>query len=115
MKFMTDALSFLRPIRFMFAALMCTMLFLISTVPVQAANAPKSQPTQGTAQLEEIHESAEDVANSPPMSLKEVEERSKRGFNEVQGAADKDKFKSGDSRPVILDEIEKAMDKLNRN
>jgi hypothetical protein len=66
------------------------MLFVMSTVPAQAANTAQSRPTDGTVQLDKIMEQTEDVAHSPPMSLKEAGKRSSKGLNEVQGAADKD-------------------------
>jgi len=114
MKTISYALSFLRPIRFLFAALMCTMLLLTSMAPAQAATAHKSQPTEGSVQLKKILKKSEDAAQSPPMSMKEVEKRSNEGINEVQGAADKSKMKSGDSEPVLAKELEKAMDKANK-
>jgi hypothetical protein len=111
MKFITYALSFLRPVRFLFAALMCAMLFVMSAVPAQAANTAQSRPTDGTVQLDKIMEQTEDVAHSSPMSLKEAGKRSSEGLNEVQGAADKDKFKSSDSELPIVKDFEKAVDK----
>jgi hypothetical protein len=40
-----------------------------------------------------------------------VEQRSSEGLNEVQGAADKNKMKSGNSQPTMVDKFEKAVDK----
>jgi hypothetical protein len=114
MKFMTTAVSFLHPIRFLFTVLMGTLLFLLSVGSVQAANAPQSKTTDGTTQLNKILDRAEEVAHSAPMSLEENEKRANEGLNEVQGAADYDKFKSGNSQPPIVESIEKAMDKISK-
>ncbi len=114
MKLIIRAVSLLRPVRFLLASLICTMLFLMSGMPAQAANAPKSRPTDGTVQLDQIMEKSEDAAHSAPMSLEEVEQRSKGGLNEVQGAADKNKMKSGNSQPSMVDKFEKAMDKVTK-
>jgi hypothetical protein len=96
----------LRPIRFLLAALITFMLF---STPAYAA---KSAATKGEVQLNEITAESEKAAESPPMGMEEVIERSNEGINEVQGAADKSKMKqSGNSRPAIVGEVKKAVDK----
>jgi hypothetical protein len=96
----------LRPIRFLFAALITFMLF---STPAYAA---RSAATKGEVQLNEITADSERAAESPPMGMNEVIERSNQGLNEVQGADDKSKMKSsGDSRPAIVGEVKKAVDK----
>lgn len=115
MKFMNNLRSFVRPVRFLLASLICTLLFLTSAIPAEAGNSHQSKPTDGTVQLDEIFEKTEDVANSDPMSLKQVEKRSNQGINEVQGDADKDKMESGDGTAAIVEDFEKAMDKVTKN
>jgi hypothetical protein len=115
MTFMTHTRPTLRPVRWLLSVLVCTLLFLVNTIPAQAGNTPKSRPTEGTTQLNQILDKAEDAAKSAPMSLKEVEQRSKTGLNEVQGAADKDKMKSGDSTPPMVKKLERAMDKVTKD
>jgi hypothetical protein len=96
----------LRPIRFLLAALMAIMLL---SPPAYAA---KSAPTKGTVQLDQITAESEKAAESPPMGMNEVIKRSNEGLNEVQGGADMSKMKrSKDSRPAIVGEMEKAVDK----
>jgi hypothetical protein len=112
MKLIIRSVSRLRPVRFLLATLMCTMLFLMSSNPAQAAKTPRSQPTEGTIQLDKIMEKSEDAAHSAPMSLEKVEQRSSEGLNEVQGAADKNKMKSGNSQPVMVEKFDKAVDKV---
>jgi hypothetical protein len=99
----------LRPIRVLFAALITFMLF---SAPAYAA---KSSPSKGTVQLKGIESETEKVMESPPMAMDEVIERSNEGINEVQGAADKSKMKrSDDSKPAIVGEVKKALDKKSR-
>jgi hypothetical protein len=69
MKLIIRAVSVLRPVRFLLATLLGTMLFLTSGTSAQAANTPKSRPTEGTVQLDKIMEKSEDAAHSAPMSL----------------------------------------------
>ncbi|MGL5081096.1 MAG: hypothetical protein ACRC8A_06370 [Microcoleaceae cyanobacterium] len=77
--------------------------------------AQNSKPTDGTTQLNKITEKAEDLANSSPLSLEDVERRTNGGINEVQGAADKTKMKkSNDSQPAIIKEVEQAADKTSK-
>lgn len=73
----------------------------------------KSDPTEGTVQLDGILDKVEETLDSPPMSMEEVEERSSGGgLNEVQGTTDKNKMnKSSDSTPPVVKDIEKALDK----
>jgi hypothetical protein len=96
----------LRPIRILFAALMAMLLL---SAPAYAA---KSALTKGTVQLDQITADSEKAAESPPMSMNEAIKRSNEGINEVQGGADMSKMKrSKDSRPAIVGEAEKALDK----
>ncbi|MBW4551408.1 MAG: hypothetical protein KME35_09905 [Aphanocapsa sp. GSE-SYN-MK-11-07L] len=100
----------LRPVRFLLAALVSILLF---STPAYAA---KSNPTKGTVQLDEITAESEKTAESPPMSLEEVTKRSNEGLNEVQGAADKSKMKRSDSsRPAVVGEVKKALDRKLSN
>jgi predicted PurR-regulated permease PerM len=112
MRFITYPLSLLRPVHLLISALVLVLFILISIAPVQAAPTSKSMPTDGTAQLDKILEKSEDVSQSRPMSLEEVQQRANEGINEVQGAADKEKMvKSKSSKPILARELEKALDK----
>ena len=101
----------------MFSLLLCsTLLFLGLLMPPSLA-LQGSDPTKGTAQMPESMKAAEDVAKSAPMSMEEVEERSKEGINEVQGGADKDRmYKSNTNQPgpAIVKDIKKAIDKAKK-
>lgn len=105
MKFISN----LRPIRLLFAMLIAIMLL---SAPAYAA---KSAPTKGTVQLNEITADSIKAIESPPMTMEEVMEPSNEGLNEVQGDADKSKMKrSDDSRPAIVGDLEKSLDKTKK-
>ncbi len=115
MKFIATIISAIRPVQFLFTALMCTLLLFAGVTPAQAGNMPKSKLTEGTDQLQKIDAKAQTAIDKPATSLEEVEERSKNGLNEVQGSADKDKmYTSKSSKPAVTDKLEKALDKMNK-
>jgi hypothetical protein len=115
MKFIANIISAIRPVRFLFTALMCTLLLFAGVTPAQAGNMAKSKPTDGTDQLQKIDAKAQTAIDKPATNLKQIEERSKNGLNEVQGSADKDKmYTSKSSKPVVADKLEKALDKATK-
>ncbi len=109
-----------RSLSMMFSMMIvASMLFLgLSMSPSLAAKF--SDPTQGTAKMPETMKAAEDVAKSAPMDIKEIEEHTNGGINEVQGSADADKMygrssledsSSSDKVPPIVKAAEKAISK----
>lgn len=101
----------------MFSLLLCSALLFLGLTMAPSIALEGSDPTKGTAQMPEAMQAAEDVANSAPMSMEEIEERSKDGLNEVQGDADKDKmYKSNTDKPgpAIVQDIKKAIDKAKK-
>lgn len=115
MKFITNIISAIRPVRFLFTALICTILFFASVTPAQAGYMPKSKPSEGTTQLNKIDDKAQQEIDNPAMNLEEIEKRAQNGLNEVQGSADKGKmYTSKSSEPVIGKKIEKALDKVTK-
>ena len=113
MKFITNIISAIRPVRFLFTALICTILFFASVTPAQAGYMPK--PSEGTTQLNKIDDKAQQEIDNPAMNLEEIEKRAQNGLNEVQGSADKGKmYTSKSSEPVIGKKIEKALDKVTK-
>ncbi len=113
MKFIANIVSSIRPLRFLVAGLMCTMLFFASMTPAQAASVAKSKTTDGIDRLQKIDDDAQKNIDDPAMSLDEVQKRSQNGLNEIQGAADKDKmYTSKSSKPPVAEKIEKALDKI---
>ena len=114
MKLITKIVSAIRPVQFLFAALICTILFVTTIAPAQAGMmSSKSKPTDGTTQLNKIDVKAQKTIDKPAMDLAEIEKRSQNGLNEVQGSADKNKmYRSNSSEPAIGKDIEKALDKI---
>jgi hypothetical protein len=115
MKLIANVISAIRPVRFLFTALICTILFFASVTPAQAAYLPKSKPTDGTTQLNKIDDKAQQEIDNPAMNLEEVEKRAQNGLNEVQGSADKNKmYTAKSSEPAVGKKIEKALDKITK-
>lgn len=116
MKFIAKIVAAIRPVRFLFAAILFTTLLWTSVAPAQAANLfGKSKPTDGVEQLKKIDDKAQQEIDNPAMNLEEIEKRAQGGLNEVQGAADKDKMHtSNSSEPAIGKKIVKALDKVTK-
>ncbi len=116
MKLMTALFTSLFSVRFLVVAGLCISLVFSNVVPTLAAGKPFNHAAAGTTQMNQVLDKSEDTLDAPPMSLKEVEKRANEGLNEVQGDADKDKmYKSRDSRPAIVGDLEKALDKATKN
>lgn len=101
----------------MFSLFLCSTLLFLGLTMTPSFALQGSDLTKGTAQMPESMKAAEDVAKSPPMSMEEVEERSKDGINEVLGDADKDRmYKSNTNQPgpAIVKDIKKAIDKAKK-
>ena len=114
MKLIHKMISTIRPVQFLFTALICTILFVTTIAPAQAGMmSSKSKPTDGTTQLNKIDDKAQKTIDKPAMDLAEIEKRSQNGLNEVQGSADQNKmYRSNSSEPVVGKQIEKALDKI---
>ena len=114
MKLITKILSAIRPVKFLFTALICTILFVTTIAPAQAGMmSSKSKPTDGTTQLNKIDQKAQQEIDNPAMNLEEIEKRSQNGLNEVQGSADKNKMYTwNSSEPAIGKKIEKALNRI---
>lgn len=80
-------LSNLRPLRFVFAALMCVMLVFSTALPAAAIGASKSSPDKGAEQLNSIQQKTQELTENNAPSNKRVIKESNKGLNEVQGAA----------------------------
>lgn len=83
----TKLASNLRPLRFVFAALMCVMLLFSTALPAAAIGASKSAPDKGAEQLNKIQEKTQELTENNAPSNKRVIKESNKGLNEVQGAA----------------------------
>jgi hypothetical protein len=115
MKFISFALSMLHPVRFLVVAFTCSLIFLSTAFPASAISSYQSDPTEGPTQLLETQRRTDEVAKSPPLSLKEVQKNSNEGLNEVQGDADIDKMKrpeNSQSATTVREEVENFLEKV---
>ena len=80
-------------IRIVLTVLVCGLLFVATANPVQAAT---SKTTDGEANLNEIQDKTDEVANSTPRGIEEITKEAQKGTNAVQGGADTDKMISKD-------------------
>lgn len=100
------------------------VLMLFTTSPAlafgfgnQFGNQP-SAPNEGVEKLDGIYEKAEEALNSGLQSMEEVQDRARKGINEVQENADVDKMnRPSNSRQVttIQEKAERALEKATQN
>ncbi|WP_414541099.1 hypothetical protein [Nostoc sp. CCY0012] len=118
MKIFSFVLSVLRPVRFVILAFACTLLLLNNTLPAFAISSYQSHPTEGTTQLLETQRKTDEVAKSEPPKLKEVQEKSNKGLNEVQGDADINKMnrpENSQSATSVEENVQNFLEKVTGN
>jgi len=77
-------------VRFLIISALATLLFISNVLPVAAAT---SRPNEGEANLGEIQRKTDELSQSSPLNLKEVQKATEEGgLNEAQGSADKEKM-----------------------
>ncbi|NJK49417.1 hypothetical protein HC931_15785 [Candidatus Gracilibacteria bacterium] len=106
-------------VRIIVAAFTCALLFFSSAYPAAAIGSQKSDPTQGEANLNDIQRMTDTSVPNPPLTLKEVQERTqpeKGGLNEVQGAADLDKMKNPENAKgtSFVEEVTEGLRKVTK-
>ncbi len=79
----------LRPMRFLIAAVFCTLLFVANTLPAAAAT---SSPDKGVTPLQGIEQKSQDVLKEGPRDLEKTQSEAQKGLNAVQGGADYNKL-----------------------
>ncbi|MBD2363213.1 hypothetical protein H6G36_18815 [Anabaena minutissima FACHB-250] len=110
--------SVLSQFKFLIIAFTCAVLFLSSAIPAFAIESYQSEPTEATTQLLETQRQTDEMAKSPPATLKEVQKKSNEGLNEVQGAADIDKMKrpaNSQNATSVEDEVKSFLEKVTGN
>jgi hypothetical protein len=114
MKYISALVAQLRPLQMLISLSLAAVLVFTSGLSALAA---QSDPHKGIDQLPQIEEKSKQALESPPMSLKDVEERSQGALNEVQpDAADRDKmYRSDDSIPPVVKQAERALGKLKQD
>ncbi|WP_414623193.1 hypothetical protein [Calothrix sp. CCY 0018] len=108
-------LSNLRPLRVVFAALMCVMLVFSTALPAAAIGASKSSPDKGAEQLNDIQRKTQELTENNAPSNKRVIEESNKGLNEVQGAANAENMNrpSNSQEAVTVEEkVEGFLEKI---
>lgn len=96
MRFISFNLSNLRPVRFLVAAFVCTLLvfshaFPAYSDPVNITGNPTA-PQEGEAQLRGIELEAQKAVLKKPYSEEQTKAKANEGLNEIQGADDADKM-----------------------
>ena len=112
MKIVVNLLEKLRPIRFLIAAFVCTLLFISSAYPAAATT---SQPTDSEASLNQIQEKTDEAAKSNPSSFQEIESDTEGGLNLVQGKADQEKMSTPENSQdatTVKEKIENILSKI---
>jgi hypothetical protein len=108
----------LRPLRFLILSLVCTFIISSIALPALAIGSYQTKPTEGTTQLLETQRKTDEVGKSAPPTLREVQEKSNKGLNEVQGDADIDKMKrpeNSQSATTVEEEVESLLQKVTGN
>jgi hypothetical protein len=109
MKRILDLLSRLNPLRILLSFSLLAMLIFSSASPALAA---RSNPDQGTVQLDQITQKSEETADTPAELMNPIEKPPEGGLNEVQGTADRDKmYRSKDTRLPVVKQVEEALKK----
>jgi hypothetical protein len=114
MNYLSALLTNIRPVRMLMSIVLSAILVFASSFPALAG---KSPTTKGVEQLDKIEEKSKEALAQPALSPESIESRSQGALNEVQpGAADRDKmYRSSDTMPPAVKQVEKQIDKLKNN
>ncbi|QYX31354.1 hypothetical protein [Sphaerospermopsis torques-reginae] len=97
-------------LRLIVVAFACTFIFLFNAFPALAISSYQSEPTEGTTQLLETQRKTDEAAKKPPIGMKESQEKTRRGLNEVQGAADIEKMKRPENTESATTSVEQEVE-----
>ncbi len=107
MKYFSTVFAKLRPVQAAVSFALAAALFFTAAYPAWAA---KSSPSEGITVLEKIEQKSQDAIDDPALSLKDAAKRSEKGFNEIQGDADRNKMlRSKGSESPAMKKVEKAL------
>jgi hypothetical protein len=116
MKILDFAILQLRAVsRFLFVVFASALIFLWNAFPALAISSYQSEPTEATTQLLETQRKTDEAAKKPPIGLRETQEKTNRGLNEVQGDADIDKMKRPENTQdatSVEQEVENFLEKI---
>jgi hypothetical protein len=114
MNYISALLANFRPVRMLMSIVLSAVLVFAGSFPALAG---MSATTKGVDQLDKIEEKSKDALRNPATSPEEIEARSQGALNEVQpDAADRDKmYRSSETIPPAVKQVERAIDKLKKN
>jgi hypothetical protein len=99
----------------------CVLLFVSSVSPAIAStkasplSSPKSHPSEGLDQLNEIQARSEDALRAAPQLQKDADVAAKRGPNEIQGTADADQMytpENSQEATTVMDKVEEILENI---
>lgn len=111
-------LSMLRPVRFIIVAFTCALLIFSNAFPAAAIGSKTSNPKDATTQLLGTQKATDKISAEPPPGLKETQKKANEGINEIQGAADIEKFsrpENSQEATSVEDEVKNLLNKVTGN
>jgi hypothetical protein len=99
----------------MMAAIALFVLGFSTANPALAFGNSTSQASEGTAQMNELQETSKRALQAEPRSGKRVQEKARRGPNEVQGDAslrDMNAPKDSSETTTVRKQVERALEKV---
>ncbi|MGD1951595.1 MAG: hypothetical protein ACFB14_18410 [Leptolyngbyaceae cyanobacterium] len=109
----TSLSRWVRAVKALAVAFICAAALVVNSSPAFAFGMKTpAEPSEGTAQLDEVYQEAKQVTESQPRGMERVQDKATQGLNSVQGSADSDKMKSaGDSSEAntVKGDVKKAM------
>ncbi|HLP88196.1 MAG TPA: hypothetical protein VK184_06335 [Nostocaceae cyanobacterium] len=119
MKFISLPVStLLHHLRYFMVMFICAVIFCFNTLPAAAITSYQSEPTEGTTQLLETQRKTDEAAKAPPLTLREAQEKTRGGLNEVQGTADIEKMKRPENSQTatsVEQEVKGFLEKMTGN
>mgnify|MGYP006310235133 CR=1 FL=1 len=99
----------------MMAAIAFVILVLSAASPALAFGHRGSQASEGTAQMNELQETSKRALKAEPRSGKRVQQKARRGPNEVQGGANlrgMNAPKDSSETTTVRKQVERALEKV---
>lgn len=104
-----------RPIRSLIIMAACALIIFANVSPAFAIGSNRTNPTEGSVQLDEIQRKSEEVTKEPPLGLRETASEANKGINEIQGDSDADKmYRPETSRQAtsVEEQVKDALENL---
>lgn len=112
MKRISEWLSSIRPFRLALSGILCAVLFFAGGCSSLAAKMTPANSDEGTAQLDDIGIKSQQAIDNP----QGVTKSAKRGINEVQGSANRDKMiRSNQSESPAVQKVEEVLSNIKKS